>query len=226
MSKKWYNPDDAKTKDMTPLIIKSKPTESYQNAILQQIMEKTYVPPVLLPQNPNENKDRCGKCSALLRKPESIERKLCFVCFQKSQKTSQTTIPTQTQTQTQTTRILHHPKPQTQTQTQTKTKTPNSLYITKQIAKNEKGQVRCPMCLVTPSNEKRKSGTLCGYCKKTFLKKRKMFCHDCRATLVNVSTFYLCLCLVSYCVDCVKKGEKMLQCDCTKSCFLIEFNKV
>jgi hypothetical protein len=221
-SAKWFRPEDAMTKDMTPLVIQSKPSETYQNTILQQIMEKPYVPPRLLP--PQESKERCSVCSATLTKPESIQRKLCFQCSNQKQRSNRTlpTTQTQTPTQTQTSRILSNLKTKP-IKTPTTTKV---LYITKQIAKNEKDQVRCPMCLVTPSNEKRKSGTLCDYCKKTFLNKRKMFCRDCRTSLVNVPTFYLCLCLSSYCVECVKKGEKMLPCDCTKSCNLIEFNKV
>lgn len=222
-SQKWYNPNDAKTKDMTPLVIQFKPTQKYQNTLLQQIMEKPYKPPSLLP--PEENKERCSLCNTTLTKPESIERKLCLVCFQKSQKSSnsQTHTHSTPPALTQISRTL--PKsPNSNNKPKSKTTESKALYITKQITKNEKDQMRCPMCKVTPSSTKRKTGTLCDYCKKTFLKKRKMFCRDCRDSLVNASTFHLCLCLSSYCVECVKK-DPILKCDCT-SHNLIEFNKV
>lgn len=235
----WFRAKDFETVDMTPKILgpPKDRVEKQQKFVFQSILfSKSRVSPRLL--EPDPTKPRCKLCFTTLSNPESIENQTCRSCS----KSISSSIHVRPINQNQTMRTTVRPIPGSTTNKKETQEVVKINYVCKAIYKTAEGKSRCPVCKLTGTASGRKT-SLCSFCTKKF-NKRKMFCHHCKATMVNVEKFHLCgLCLVPYCTECselIKMKKFVQECDgdsdkngdgikvskcCNSGPELIEFNK-
>lgn len=247
----WFRAKDFESVDMTfKLLGPSKDqVEKQQTIVFQSILfgESSSIPKLL---EPDPTKARCKLCFTTLSNPESIENQTCRACSksvssstrpkgiaQQSCHVSCNVRPVSLRQSTNTKSAVTKGK----TKETKETKKAKINYVCKTIYKTQDGKSRCPSCKLTGTTSGRKT-TLCSFCTKRF-NKRKMFCHHCKATMVNVEKFHLCgSCFVPYCNECSEmiKMKKFQTClrdstekneneikisKCCESQSLIEFNK-